>query len=377
MKENKQSIEKRPPSIYFLAASPLGTSPSQRFRFEHYLPVLRQHNIKYKVSPYFSQKGKRALYSTSNNLRKVYYIVMGAFKRMADMLRIARYDFVYVHREAAPIGPPVWEWVVAKVLRKKMVYDFDDAIWLPVISNYNKRFAFVKFFGKIAKICKWSYKVSVGNAFLQSYANRFNNNTVIIPTVVNTETAHNSLQKQDVSKPAVGWTGSFSTLMYLQIVLPVLQKLQDELDFTFYVIADVDPCLPLKNYRFIKWNRETESTDLLNFHIGLMPLTDDDLSKGKCGFKAIQYMAMGIPALVSPVGVNTEIVDEGINGFYCNSAEEWENRIRQLLKDSFLRIQMSKAAREKIEKNYSVNYSKTIFLNLFLEEQNNDQRGDN
>lgn len=376
MNKEKQLVGKRPLSVYFLVGSPLGTSPSQRFRFEHYLPVLKEHNIKYRISPYFSLKGKAALYSKSKTLHKAYFIILGGFRRLADMFKIIRYDFVYIHREAAPIGPPIWEWIVAKVLKKRILYDFDDAIWLPVISNYNKGFAFVKFFGKVAKICRWSHKVSVGNAFLKTFAGRYNKNTVIIPTVVNTETVHNTLQQQDTLKPAVGWTGSFSTLMYLRIVLPVLQRLQEEIDFTFYVIADVDPMLPLKNYRFIKWSRETESSDLLNFHIGLMPLSDDELSKGKCGFKAIQYMAMGIPAIVSPVGVNTEIVSENVDGFCCNSPEEWENRIRQLLKNSLKRIQMGKAAREKIEEKYSVNFSKKIFLNLFSGERSDNAFSD-
>jgi glycosyltransferase involved in cell wall biosynthesis len=161
-----------------------------------------------------------------------------------------------------------------------------------------------------------SYKVSVGNSFLADYARKYNRNTVIIPTVVNTDTVHGRLQDQSTSKPVIGWTGTFSTLKYLDIILPSLQRLQDKFDFVFIVIANKDPKLPLKNYRFIAWNKETESEDLLKLHIGLMPLYDDDLSRGKCGFKAIQYMALGIPAVVSPVGVNTAIVDNGLMDLY-------------------------------------------------------------
>ncbi|MBK8300798.1 MAG: glycosyltransferase [Chitinophagaceae bacterium] len=145
---------------------------------------------------------------------------------------------------------------------------------------------------------------------------------------MNTETVHNKVQKQESASPAVGWTGSFSTLMYLDIIVPVLRKLQEEIDFTFYVIADKDPGLALKNYKFIPWNKETEAEDLLNFHIGVMPLTDDEITRGKCGFKAIQYMALGMPALVSPVGVNVEIVSHSNDGFICNNLTEWEENLR-------------------------------------------------
>jgi glycosyltransferase involved in cell wall biosynthesis len=131
------------------------------------------------------------------------------------------------------------------------------------------------------------------------------------------------------------------------------------------VIADKDPQLPLKNYRFIKWSKENETRDLLNFHIGVMPLYDDEISRGKCGFKAIQYMSLGIPAVVSPVGVNSEIVEDGRNGFVCNSIEEWRDRLELLLKDMGLRIKMGEAARETIVEKFSVIANGQLFLDLF------------
>jgi len=110
------------------------------------------------------------------------------------------------------------------------------------------------------------------------------------------------MRDHNMEKPAIGWTGILTTLKYIKIVLPVLQWQQREIDFTFIVIADINPELPLKDYEFIKWQSDTEINDLLNIHIGLMSLYDGDFEKGNCGFKAIQYMSLGIPVLVSPVG---------------------------------------------------------------------------
>lgn len=352
-------------SVYFIAPAPLGISPGQRFRFEHYLPLLQQAGISYTVSPYFSMKGRRALYSKTNTLGKIGAIFRGYLRRIKDLFLIRKYDYVYIHREDAPLGPPVFPWIISRILRKKIVYDFDDAIWIPGMSDYNRKFSFVKFWSNVSKICKWSHVVSVGNAYLKDFAITYNKNVRIIPTVVNTDKVHSVIQEQETDMPSVGWTGSFSTLVYLNIILPVLQKLQDEFDFTFYVIADRDPKLPLKNYKFIRWNRETEVQDLLNFHIGLMPLTNDKYSKGKCGFKAIQYMSLGMPAIVSPVGVNSEIVDDGVNGFICETEAQWEEKIRQLLKDAQLRKKMGKEARAKIEGHYSIHATEKSFLNLF------------
>lgn len=356
--------KKNQPSVLFLVPSPLGISPGQRFRFEHFLPLLEKKGMKYKVSPFLSMQSRKILYSKGNIIGKTLVIARGYVRRIADMFRLHRYDYVYIHRWAATAGPPVIEWMIARVFRKKIIYDFDDAIWVKE-SAYNKKFLAVKFLGKVSGICRWAHAVTVGNMYLKEFASKYSSNVILLPTVVNTATVHGKIQEQMISHPSVGWTGSFSTLIYLDLLVPVLKRLQEKIDFTFFVIADKDPGLPLKNYQFIPWSIETETEDLLKFHIGLMPLTDDPITKGKCGFKAIQYMALGIPAIVSPVGVNTDIVDEGINGFVCTSEEEWENKITLLLSDPDLRKQIGAAARKKIENNYSVSATESLFFSVF------------
>ncbi|MBI5857841.1 MAG: glycosyltransferase [Sphingobacteriales bacterium] len=351
-------------SVLFLVPSPLGISPGQRFRFEHFLPMLDDAGIRYKVSSFLSLRGRKRLYTRGNIPGKVLAMISGCGRRLGDMFTLGRYEYVYIHRWAALAGPPVFEWLIAKVFRKKIIYDFDDSIWVNE-SAYNKKYLAVKFLGKVFRICRWAHTVTVGNQYLYNIASNYNKNVLIIPTVVNTETVHGKNQNQVTGKPAVGWTGSFSTLIYLDIIVPVLQKLQEKIDFTFFVIADKDPHLPLKNYQFIPWNIKTETEDLLNFHIGLMPLTDDEITRGKCGFKAIQYMALGMPALASPVGINNEIINDGVNGYLCKTGEDWEQRITQLLSDPALRSRLGKAAREKVENYYSVKSVSTLFLSLF------------
>lgn len=352
-------------TILFLAPYPVNESPSQRYRFEHYLPYLKQQGISYSYKPFLSKAAWKIFFSRGNSIRKIAGLCSGFARRWWLMFSIGRYDYIYIHREAAPAGPPVFEWIIARLYRKKIIYDFDDAIWIPSASQYNKMAKYFKWFGKVSSICKWSYKVSAGNEFLAAFAERFNKNTVVIPTVVDTERVHNRLQQQLTNNPVIGWTGTFSTLKYLDIVLPALQRLQQKFEFAFVLIGNKDPRLPLKNYRFIPWQKDTEADDLLTMHIGLMPLYDDELSKGKCGFKAIQYMALGIPAVVSPVGVNGVIVDNGINGYVCNHPEEWESKLSLLLKDSTLRNNMGQAARTKIESAYSVMATREDFLSLF------------
>jgi glycosyltransferase involved in cell wall biosynthesis len=356
---------KRQPSVYFIIPAPTGISPGQRFRFEHYLEAVKASGITIRLSSFYSRKAWDALYQPGGVLKKAFYVLCGFVKRTADLLRIPFYNYVFVYREATPAGPPVFEWIIARLFRKKIILDFDDAIWVPVSSEQNKLARRVRCFWKTASTCKWAYKVSAGNSFLAAYAANYCSNTVVIPTVVDTAHSHNLMQQHDTDKPVIGWTGTFSTLKYLEIVLPALQLLQQKKDFSFVVIANKDPELPLKNYRFIKWSRESEATDLLSMHIGLMPLLDSEIEKGKCGFKAIQYLSMGIPAVVSPVGVNTEIVTPGKTGFIANTTEEWENALRMLLEDAALRTNMGREGRRFIEMNYSVQVTREAFINLF------------
>jgi glycosyltransferase involved in cell wall biosynthesis len=142
-------------------------------------------------------------------------------------------------------------------------------------------------------------------------------------------------------------------------------NLQKKYEFNFFVIADVDPKPNLKNYTFIKWNKETEISDILRFHIGVMPLINDDISRGKCGFKAIQYMSLGIPAVVSPVGVNSTIIENGVNGYLCHNIEDWIKSIEILLLDSQLRETIGIQARTQIETLYSVEATTEQFINQF------------
>ena len=307
------------------------------------------------------------LYQPGHAVKKVSGILAGFVRRLFLLFFVPTYDFVFVHREAAPIGPPVFEWFIAKVLGKKIIYDFDDAIWLANTSEANKMAAGVKWHHKVTNICRWAYKNSCGNTYLANYARQFNPVVVVNPTTIDTIYLHNQVRDQTSSgRLVIGWTGTHSTLKYLDQVVPVLAKLEAEgLDFEFRVISNQSPILSLRSLIFLPWNKDTEITDLLGFHIGLMPLEDDLWAKGKCAFKALQYMALGIPALVSPVGMNTEVVQHGQNGFICATPVDWEASLRQLLGDAGLRQRLGQAARETVEQRYSVRANTANFLALF------------
>ena len=353
--------------ILFLVPYPPGRAPSQRFRFEQYLDALTAHGHTYRLAPFISEATWNVLYQPGHAAKKAGGILAGFVRRLLLLFSVPTYDFVFVHREVAPIGPPAFEWFIARVLGKKIIYDFDDAIWLANTSEANKMAAGVKWHHKVTDICRWAYKNSCGNTYLADYARQFNPVVVVNPTTIDTVHLHNQVRDQTApGRLVIGWTGTHSTLKYLDQVVPVLAKLEAEgLDFEFRVISNQPPTLPLRSLMFLPWNKDTEIADLLSFHVGLMPLEDDLWAKGKCAFKALQYMALGIPALVSPVGMNTEVVQHGQNGFICATPADWEASLRQLLADAELRQRLGQTARQTIEQRYSVRANTANFLALF------------
>jgi len=351
--------------VFFLVPYPLRNAPSQRFRVELFLPGLEKAGIKYKLQPFIDEKTLKVLYKKEYFFLKVWGTIKGFIKRFGFAFFIApSYDYIFIHREASPIGPPFFEWWLAKVLQKKIIYDFDDAIWIPNSTSSNRFIIWLKAFWKVKYICKWASKVVGGNDYLCRYAKQFNSNVIRIPTCVDIASEHNHIKRNN-GKLFAGWTGSHSTLKYLDLLVPVIRDLQKKMDFSFLVIADKKPHLNLDDWQFIYWNFETEKEDLAKMDVGLMPLSADAWSEGKCGFKLIQYFSIGIPAIASPVGVNNEIIENGRNGFLCDSTEEWKKALSQLLSDSFLREQMGLAGRKKIEACYSIQSQAQIFLQLF------------
>lgn len=356
--------------ILFLVPYPLHESPSQRFRFEQYFAILKNQGYDYEVQSFLDSKHWKIFFTSGRALAKIRALMMGYAKRFIALFKSPMYDFVFIHREAAPLGPPIFEWMLAKIFRRKLIFDFDDAIWLTDRKNESLLLKLGKWRRKVRAICKWSYKVSCGNAYLCEYAQLYNQRVIRNPTTIDTDHMHNPALFEKPAKSdriIIGWTGSHSTLKYLDEIEEVLQKISEQYPLTeFWVIADRKPTLlKINNLTFIPWNFETEIRTLNQMDIGIMPLPDDMWSNGKCGFKALQYMAMEVPAVAAPVGVNSTIIDEGVNGFLCDTTQAWEEALRKLIQNPVLRKSMGSSGRKKVIENYSVRSNASTFLSLF------------
>lgn len=353
--------------VLFLLPYPLHRAPSQRFRVENLLFLLDESKISYHLEPFMSEAVWQILYRQGSIFQKAVGIGKSYLKRWSCVLFTAhRYKTIFIHREAAPLGPPIVEWYLKKVLGKKIIYDFDDAIWISNTSEQNKIASVIKAFWKVKYICKWSHKISAGNDYLCAFAKESGAKSIVkIPTVVNTISRYNRLKVHQSKQLVVGWTGSHSTLKFIDELIPVLKMLQEEIPFTFLVIADKRPTLDLKYWEFCPWNEQTEIEDLLKIDIGVMPLKNDAWSEGKCGFKLIQYLSLGIPAIANSVGVNKQIIEDGRNGILADNDQQWESALRNLLNNEEKRKEMGEAGRVKMIAEYSIESQKHNFISLF------------
>jgi glycosyltransferase involved in cell wall biosynthesis len=355
--------------ILFLVPYPPGEAPSQRFRFEQYLHLLEKQGHQIRTQSFLSAHDWRLFYAQGHVASKLWALLKGFVKRLFSVLGSQSYHFIFLHREAAPVGPPVFEWLIARVFQKKIIYDFDDAIWLTDKTAESKSEEWIRWRGKVAAICRWSYKISCGNEYLAGYARLFSPRVVVNPTTIDTEGLHHPDLYQRLpegNKIVIGWTGSHSTLKYLHSIEAVLKQLLEEYEnLSFLVIADQQPALSLPRMEFLHWKKETEAADLMKMDIGIMPLPDDPWTRGKCGFKVLQYMAMNLPCIASPVGVNTSIMEHGINGYLAATGEEWRMYLKKLIGDASLRQSLGQKGRKKVIEHYSVSSNLSNFLSLF------------
>ena len=250
---------------------------------------------------------------------------------------------------------PPWKLRFIRRYAKKLIFEYDDAImyrssrWAQQYSGTRQE--------RFEKMVKASDLIIAGNRFLQEEALKYIDpiKVHIIPTVVD---MGKYVVKQD--NPAkdtliVGWIGSQSTLHYLKALLPVFEELGRRFPFLQLKIV-CNAFFDVPTMRVIKkeWSEADEVADLQSFDIGLGPLPDDVWTRGKCGFKLIQCLAVGVPVVCSPVGANKEIVREGEEGFWARDKEEWVDRLSVLIRDRQLRKRMGKQGRKRIEKDYSL-----------------------
>jgi len=352
----------------FIVPHRIDRSPGQRFRFEQYLAFLEEKGFESTISYIISEKDDKIFYAKGKILSKFWILLKSIFIRIKDVRRAKEFDIIFIYREALMLGSTFFEKRLRKK-NKKIVFDFDDAIWLNDVSEGNKYLFWLKNPSKTSTIIKLSAMVLAGNNYLAKYAAQYNNNINVIPTTLNTNIFKPITKSEIRDILCIGWTGTSTTLKHFKLLLPVLIKIKKKYGESVYfkVISDVPFIAEELEVVNCKWNLKTEVEDLSEIDIGIMPLPDDEWAKGKCGFKGLQYMSLEIPAIMSPVGVNTEIIQDGVNGFLAKTEGEWIKKIFMLIESPVLRKQLGVNGRKTVVDKFSFDSQKQKYLDCFEE----------
>ena len=320
------------------------TGVTSRIRFLQYLPYLKSHGIDVEVAPFLEDDYVASLYKGS---RSVGAIVAAYWRRVQQLSRSRRYDLLWIEKELLPWIPAIPERVVGCY-----VVDYDDAVFhnYDLSANGLVRFILGK---KIRTVMSKARTVVVGNDYLGEYARQAGARDIqFVPTVVDLDRypPPKSLQRETFT---IGWIGTPWTARYLPAVAPALKEICARGNVRVLLIGSGDVSLGVP-VEVRSWSETTEARDVGDIDVGIMPIPDEPFERGKCGYKLIQYMACGLPAVASPVGANPKIVEEGATGYLASTTSEWVKALDGLRQDPALRLKMGKEARLKVERTYSV-----------------------
>lgn len=333
---------------------------SSRLRSFQYFPLLAKENIEITVRPFFDDTYLDKLYNKQK--QHPIAILKYYFSRFFVLFTVFKYDKVVIEKE---LFPYFFSWFerLLKVLKVSYIVDYDDAIFhnydlskSKIISLLLKR--------KIDNVMRFSDCVIAGNSYLAERAiSAKAKQVVIIPTVIDTE--QYEVKSDYQSEPIIiGWIGSPTTFKYVENILPVLNELIEKYHCKVHIVGAKSSLALAKNIEFITWTAATEVSSIKKFDIGIMPLDNTPWELGKCSYKLIQYMGCGIPVVASPVGMNKDVVEEGINGFLANSNQEWLLCLEKLILNETMRKDFGQNGREKAEKNYSIKKKSEALLKI-------------
>jgi glycosyltransferase involved in cell wall biosynthesis len=342
--------------VLALASYPIEAACT-RFRISQFVGPLKEYGIDVTLRPLLNSRTFAELYRPAALPRSAMALVGAMVRRMDDILKARKFDALFVQREAMLIGPPLVEWLAMRVGGCPMVLDLDDATYLSYRSpTYGRLGSALKWFGKTDDLIRWAQIVTCGNSLIASYVTAQGKPAMVIPTVVDLDLFTPKAKPALGEIPILGWIGTHSTYPFLESIYPALQELARTHPFRLKVIGAGKQTISIPGVEVesLNWSMDREVEDFRSFDIGLYPMLEDDWSVAKSGFKAIQYMAVGIPYVTTPVGTLLEIGEPGTTHLFADNQDEWSTALSTLLTDADLRRRMGIAGRKHALQNYGI-----------------------
>lgn len=357
------------PNILFLTKY-ARNGASSRYRTFQYFPWLERAGIQCQAIPLFDEGYLDHLYAAGD--RALADVLRAFGHRLLALTSARRCDLIVIEYELVPYFPPVLERLL-QALGIDYVVDYDDALFHQY--DLHRRAWVRRLLGqKIATVMRGARLVTVGNGYLAEYARRAGARRVeIVPTVIDLtrypqastlDASSNDRARHERAPFTIGWIGSPSTAKYLKAIAPALAKVCAQGNASVRLIGSGPIDLGAVPVEVLPWSEETEVELLRQCDVGIMPLPDEPWERGKCGFKLIQYMACGLPAVASPVGVNRDIVEDGVNGFVARTTDDWMQSLEALRTDPKRGRGMGRAGRERVEREYCLQVTAPRFVSL-------------
>lgn len=352
-------------TILVICPFPQGVAAGQRLKYEQYFDHWRENGYEITVSSFMDMPMWKIVYTQGNYLAKIAGTLRGYARRVFDISRIARFDVVYVFMWVTPVGTSFFERVV-RLLSKRLIFDIEDNVLMEKGNDLNPLVKILKGRGKTTYLIKTADHVITSSPFLNDYCLGLNekNSCTYISSSVDTDRFLPVNSYSNDSKVTIGWTGTFSSKVYLELLRNVFLELKKRCDFKLRVIGNFQYEFPGIDLEVIQWTSAKEVEDLQGIDIGVYPLVQDEWVLGKSGLKAIQYMAFGLPTVATHVGTTPRIIQQHENGWLVKTDEEWIDALETLIKNPQLRRKLGEAARKTVLENYSTQVIKTTYLSI-------------
>ena len=348
--------------ILFICPYPVNTIPGQRLKYEQYFKFFEDNNYSCSVRPFFNMKEYEILYSKGKLINKIFAVFKGYIRRIFTILELKNYDLIYIFLNVTPLGGNFFEKIY-RLNSKKIIYDIDDLVYLNKYNKENKLAKYLRFPTKYFYLMKSSDHVITCTSYLDNFVKKYNKNTTNISSTVNTK-FYKAKKFNTSKKIVIGWTGSFSTLPYLNLINNVILKIQKKYNCKLVIISSKKEVFNFENYKSIAWNSKNEVRDLKLIDIGLYPLPNEHWVKGKSGLKAIQFMSLGIPVVATNTQINKKVIINKKTGFLVNSEQEWVKAIKTLIINTKIRKRFSKNGIDHVKKNFSLEANKNKYLSI-------------
>ena len=360
--------------IIVLCPFPEGVAAGQRLKYEQYFDYWREQGYEISVSNFMDDSLWNIVYTHGNFILKFYGTIRGYVRRVFILLRLKKFDLVYIFMWVTPIGSSFFERMV-RLLSKKIIFDVEDNVLMEKSNSLNPFMKLLKANSKTHYLIKNADHVITSSPYLNEYCSKVNlkNRCTYISSSVDTSRFLPVNRYNNESIVTVGWTGTFSSKVYLELLNEVFIELARRCNFKLRVIGNFEYSLPGVNLEVIQWSKDNEVIDLQGVDIGIYPLTDNQWVLGKSGLKAIQYMAFGLPTVASNVGTTKKIIQHKKNGWLVDSDSEWVDALEILINDAKMRSKIGRNARKSVLDNYSQEVIKIKYieiLNKLMESSN-------